>query len=105
MIMMMMVMMMLMVMMIIIKIMMVIMIIIIIMMPLLYLISVNSEANSRRINNVEKCFGASGQPLAVSGRVLVGEGVLTKLCRKKPKPRQVSLKDMEDIFHIYLHLC
>ena len=85
--------------------MMVIMIVIIIMMSLLYLISVNSEANSRRINNVEKCFGASGQPLAVSGRVLVGEGVLTKLCRKKPKPRQVSFKDMEDIFHIYLYLC
>lgn len=52
---------------------------------------VNSEANLRRINNVEKCFGASGQPLAVTGRVLVGEGVLTKLCRKKPKPRQFYL--------------
>lgn len=51
----------------------------------------NSEANSRRINNVEKCFGASGQPLGISGRVLVGEGVLTKLCRKKPKPRQFYL--------------
>ena len=25
------------------------------------------------------------------GRVLVGEGVLTKLCRKKPKPRQFFL--------------
>lgn len=25
------------------------------------------------------------------GRVLVGEGVLTKMCRKKPKPRQVFL--------------
>jgi hypothetical protein len=59
---------------------------------------VNSEANSRRITNVEKCFGASGQPLAVTGRVLVGEGVLTKLCRKKPKPRQVSVK----IFHCRL---
>lgn len=55
------------------------------------LFSVNSEANARRINNVEKCFGASGQPLAVSCRVLVGEGVLTKLCRKKPKPRQVRI--------------
>ncbi|CAB4011683.1 pleckstrin homology domain-containing family F member 2 [Paramuricea clavata] len=52
---------------------------------------VNSEANSRRITNVEKCFGASGQPLAVTSRVLVGEGVLTKLCRKKPKPRQFYL--------------
>lgn len=31
------------------------------------------------------------QPLAVTGRVLVGEGVLTKMCRKKPKPRQFFL--------------
>lgn len=31
------------------------------------------------------------QPLMVPGRVLVGEGVLTKLCRKKPKPRQFFL--------------
>ncbi|KAJ8298566.1 hypothetical protein KUTeg_022626 [Tegillarca granosa] len=53
--------------------------------------SVNSEANSRRIAYVEQCFGASGQPLQVTGRVLVGEGVLTKLCRKKPKPRQFFL--------------
>ncbi|XP_051166041.1 pleckstrin homology domain-containing family F member 2 [Leptopilina boulardi] len=52
---------------------------------------VNSEANSRRITMVENCFGSSGQPLAVSGRVLVGEGVLTKMCRKKPKPRQFFL--------------
>ena len=27
----------------------------------------------------------------VKGRVLVGEGVLTKACRKKPKPRQFFL--------------
>ncbi|XP_027056183.1 pleckstrin homology domain-containing family F member 2-like isoform X1 [Pocillopora damicornis] len=51
----------------------------------------NTEANERRITNVESCFGASGQPLLVPGRVLVGEGVLTKLCRKKPKPRQFFL--------------
>lgn len=31
------------------------------------------------------------QPLAVPGRVLVGEGVLTKMCRKKPKTRQFYL--------------
>lgn len=29
--------------------------------------------------------------MLVPGRVLVGEGVLTKLCRKKPKPRQFFL--------------
>ncbi|KAL4224675.1 Pleckstrin y domain-containing F member 2 [Mactra antiquata] len=52
---------------------------------------VNSESNARRIACVEQCFGSSGQPLAVAGRVLVGEGVLTKMCRKKPKPRQFFL--------------
>ncbi|XP_035736855.1 pleckstrin homology domain-containing family F member 1 homolog isoform X1 [Vespa mandarinia] len=52
---------------------------------------VNSEANARRIAMVENCFGSSGQPLAVPGRVLVGEGVLTKMCRKKAKPRQFFL--------------
>lgn len=52
---------------------------------------VNSEANARRIATVESCFGASGQPLAIPGRVLVGEGVLTKMCRKKAKPRQFFL--------------
>lgn len=52
---------------------------------------VNSEANARRIGMVESCFGSSGQPLAVPGRVLVGEGVLTKMCRKKPKARQFFL--------------
>ncbi|EDW86223.1 uncharacterized protein Dwil_GK16096 [Drosophila willistoni] len=52
---------------------------------------VNSEANSRRIASVESCFGSSGVPLGVSGRVLVGEGVLTKMCRKRPKSRQFFL--------------
>ncbi|XP_008429021.1 pleckstrin homology domain-containing family F member 2 [Poecilia reticulata] len=51
----------------------------------------NSEANSKRIGLVESCFGAAGQPLAIPGRVLIGEGVLTKLCRKKPKARQFFL--------------
>ncbi|CAG2177628.1 unnamed protein product, partial [Oppiella nova] len=51
----------------------------------------NSEANARRIQNVENCFGISGVPLAIQGRVLVGEGILTKGCRKKLKPRQVFL--------------
>uniref|UniRef100_A0A915DPE8 PH domain-containing protein n=1 Tax=Ditylenchus dipsaci TaxID=166011 RepID=A0A915DPE8_9BILA len=51
----------------------------------------NSEANSRRIANVEACFGSSGSPLGNLNRVLVGEGVLVKMCRKKPKPRQFFL--------------
>ncbi|XP_077349187.1 pleckstrin homology domain-containing family F member 2 [Lithobates pipiens] len=51
----------------------------------------NSEANAKRINVVEGCFGTAGQPLAIEGRVLIGEGVLTKLCRKKPKARQFFL--------------
>ncbi|XP_067135911.1 pleckstrin homology domain-containing family F member 2-like isoform X2 [Centruroides vittatus] len=52
---------------------------------------VNSEANAQRIATVEYCFGSSGEPLAIQGRVLVGDGVLTKMCRKKPKPRQFFL--------------
>jgi len=52
---------------------------------------VNSEANARRIALVENCFGNAGHPLCVKGRVLVGEGVLTKACRKRPKPRQFFL--------------
>ncbi|KAK2493172.1 hypothetical protein MC885_004130 [Smutsia gigantea] len=47
----------------------------------------NTEINSQRIAAVESCFGASGQPLALPGRVLLGEGVLTKECRKKAKAR------------------
>lgn len=52
---------------------------------------VNSEANARRIQMVESCFGGSGEQLLIPGRVLVGEGVLTKMCRKRPKPRQFFL--------------
>lgn len=52
------------------------------------------EANSKRIENVEKCFfGSLTQPLNIPDRILVGEGVLTKMCRKKPKPRQFFLFD------------
>jgi len=51
----------------------------------------NSSVNEQRINYVQQCFGASGVPLTAKGRVLVGEGVLTKLCRKKPKQRQFFL--------------
>ncbi|XP_063802102.1 pleckstrin homology domain-containing family F member 1 [Pseudophryne corroboree] len=46
-----------------------------------------TEINNQRITAVEACFGAAGQPLTYPGRVLVGEGILTKECRKKPKPR------------------
>jgi len=52
---------------------------------------VNSEANARRIAMAESCFGGAGQPLTAPNRVLVGEGVLTKGCRKEPKPRQFFL--------------
>lgn len=51
----------------------------------------NTEENTKRIRHVEDCFGTSGQSLCKEERVLVGEGVLTKLCRKKPKPRQFFL--------------
>lgn len=52
---------------------------------------VNSDANTKRIGFVEQCFGSSGQPLAIPNRILIGEGVLTKMCRKKLKPRQFFL--------------
>ncbi|PAV71828.1 hypothetical protein WR25_26453 [Diploscapter pachys] len=52
---------------------------------------VNSEVNHRRVANVEQCFGKAGQQLNTFGRVLVGEGVLVKMCRKKPKQRQFFL--------------
>uniref|UniRef100_A0A1I7WEY9 PH domain-containing protein n=1 Tax=Heterorhabditis bacteriophora TaxID=37862 RepID=A0A1I7WEY9_HETBA len=52
---------------------------------------VNSEVNARRVANVEQCFGKMAQPLNLFGRVLVGEGVLVKMCRKKPKQRQFFL--------------
>ncbi|KAI6175639.1 hypothetical protein M3Y97_00711700 [Aphelenchoides bicaudatus] len=51
----------------------------------------NTDVNARRIANVEACFGSSGRPLFAPDRVLVGEGVLMKLCRKKAKPRQFFL--------------
>ncbi|XP_040574092.1 pleckstrin homology domain-containing family F member 2 isoform X2 [Lepeophtheirus salmonis] len=54
---------------------------------------VNTDINKKRIAFVESCFGSAGLPLAVKGRVLVGEGILTKACRKKPKPRQFFLFD------------
>ncbi|XP_032813659.2 pleckstrin homology domain-containing family F member 2 [Petromyzon marinus] len=53
----------------------------------------SSEENCRRIARIESCFGAAGRPLMAPGRVLVGEGTLTKLCRKGPKPRQFFLFD------------
>ena len=49
------------------------------------------QQNARRIALVETCFGSAGQSLAAPGRVLVGEGTLTKVCRKCPKPRQFFL--------------
>ncbi|XP_069757807.1 pleckstrin homology domain-containing family F member 1 [Narcine bancroftii] len=52
---------------------------------------INTEINAQRIATVENCFGANGQPLTLSGRVLVGEGLLTKVCRKKSKPRMFFL--------------
>ena len=51
----------------------------------------NSQANALRVMYVEKCFGSSGESLYQEGRVLLGEGVLTKVCRKSAKPRQFFL--------------
>ncbi|UXI18451.1 hypothetical protein NH340_JMT04394 [Sarcoptes scabiei] len=52
---------------------------------------VGTDENSKRIAHIENCFGVSGVPLQTPERVLVGEGVLNKLCRKKLKPRQIFL--------------
>lgn len=51
----------------------------------------HTDINARRINNVEVGFGSSGRPLSHPDRVLIGEGVLMKMCRKKAKPRQFFL--------------
>jgi hypothetical protein len=40
---------------------------------------------------VENCFGLSSGSLQNAERVLIGEGVLMKMCRKKAKPRQFFL--------------
>lgn len=51
-----------------------------------------TEINMDRIRNIEKCFGNDNKKrLACQGRALVGEGVLIKVCRKKPKPRYFFL--------------
>ncbi|KAF6216107.1 hypothetical protein GE061_000445, partial [Apolygus lucorum] len=61
---------------------------------------VNSEANARRIEIVEQCFG-SGQPLAVQGRVLVGEGVKKKYNKQHVIPlEEVKLESLDDEGHL-----
>lgn len=44
---------------------------------------------------MESAFGSSGSPLQIPGRVLVGEGVLIKMCR-------YFLKDIFALYNIYL---
>ena len=46
---------------------------------------------SERILEIDQCFGLTGQALAVPGRVLIAEGVLTKSCRTGVKQRQFFL--------------
>ncbi|KAL3313792.1 Pleckstrin y domain-containing F member 2 [Cichlidogyrus casuarinus] len=50
-----------------------------------------NEANVQRIASVEKFFGILPNKLALPGRVLVGEGVLSKMCRKGLKDRHFFL--------------
>ncbi|XP_043937495.1 pleckstrin homology domain-containing family F member 1-like [Protopterus annectens] len=47
----------------------------------------NTEDNINRITTVENYFGGSGKTLAKDGRILVGEGILKKECRKEAKLR------------------
>uniref|UniRef100_A0A0N4Z048 FYVE-type domain-containing protein n=1 Tax=Parastrongyloides trichosuri TaxID=131310 RepID=A0A0N4Z048_PARTI len=51
----------------------------------------NLEANDRRIAGIEALFGNTGVRLKKDGRYLIGEGILMKMCRKKPKQRQFYL--------------
>ncbi|TPP65110.1 Pleckstrin domain-containing family F [Fasciola gigantica] len=57
----------------------------------LYVAIGNSEANSQRIAAVERLFNFPANKLLIPKRVLVGEGVLTKICRRKPKLRHFFL--------------
>lgn len=51
-----------------------------------------TDINMERIRNIEKCFGNDNKKtLCIAGRALVGEGVLVKECRKKPKARYFFL--------------
>lgn len=43
--------------------------------------------NRERILAVENSFMPGGKPLLTPGRILIGEGRLLKLCRRKPKPK------------------
>lgn len=45
------------------------------------------KKNRERIQAVENSFGPAGRPLMKPGRVLVGEGRLLKLCRRRPKQK------------------
>jgi hypothetical protein len=51
-----------------------------------------TDINMDRIRNIEKSFGNDNKTTLVApGRALVGEGVLIKECRKKPKQRYFFL--------------
>jgi hypothetical protein len=51
-----------------------------------------TDINMERIRVIERCFGGDNiEVLARPGRALVGEGILIKECRKKPKPRYFFL--------------
>ncbi|CAF0753721.1 unnamed protein product [Rotaria sp. Silwood1] len=49
-----------------------------------------STENAKRIKTVQDKF-VNSQPLMKEGRALVGEGILMKVCRKKPKQRAFFL--------------
>jgi pleckstrin homology domain-containing family F len=51
-----------------------------------------TDINLERIKVIDRCFGTDySEKLAIPGRALVGEGILIKECRKKPKPRYFFL--------------
>ncbi|XP_071766904.1 pleckstrin homology domain-containing family F member 1 [Centroberyx gerrardi] len=46
-----------------------------------------TQENRERIQAVESSFGPPGKPLFQPGRVLIGEGRLIKLSRRRPQPK------------------
>ncbi|KAL1007118.1 hypothetical protein UPYG_G00082260 [Umbra pygmaea] len=46
-----------------------------------------TQENKERIQVVENSFGPAGKPLSSPGRLLIGEGRLMKLCRRRPQPK------------------
>lgn len=54
-------------------------------------VTANSRSNLLRIQTVERCFGPNGITLQKPGRLLLGEGIVQKVCRKGLGSRKILL--------------